>query len=139
MPDLPLLPTMGVGSYATPGWLFLFRDHLRDGTTGPADIDEAFEDATRIAIADQVEAGIDVISDGELRRMRFVYEMYDRLRGMERIAPRRRLGVPGYDRAPKFAASNASRRRRGSASSTSTASCGACVRIGRSRSPSLGR
>ena len=104
MHDLPLLPTMGVGSYATPGWLFLFREHLRDGTTGPADVDEAFEDATRIAIADQVEAGIDIISDGELRRMRFVYEMYDRLQGMSRVSPARRLGVPGYDRAPKFTA-----------------------------------
>ena len=104
MRNLPLLPTMGVGSYATPGWLFLFREHLRDGTTGPADIDEAFEDATRIAIADQVEAGIDLISDGELRRMRFVYEMYDRLQGMERVSPVRKLGVPGYDRAPHFRA-----------------------------------
>ena len=103
MRDLPLLPTMGVGSYAAPGWLFLFRGHMRE-EAGPADIDEAFEDATRIAIADQVEAGIDVITDGELRRMRFVYEMYDRLDGMERVPPARRLGVPGYDRAPKFTA-----------------------------------
>src|SRR5690606_19447884 len=100
MQDLPILPTMGVGSYATPGWLFLFREHMRE-SAGPADVDEAFEDATRLAIADQIEAGIDVISDGELRRMRFVYEMYDRLRGMERVPPVRRLGVPGYDRAPK--------------------------------------
>ncbi len=103
MQDLPILPTMGVGSYATPGWLFLFREHMRE-SAGPADVDEAFEDATRLAIADQIEAGIDVISDGELRRMRFVYEMYDRLRGMERVPPVRRLGVPGYDRAPKFTA-----------------------------------
>lgn len=103
MQDLPILPTMGVGSYATPGWLFLFREHMRE-SAGLADVDEAFEDATRLAIADQIEAGIDVISDGELRRMRFVYEMYDRLRGMERVPPVRRLGVPGYDRAPKFTA-----------------------------------
>jgi 5-methyltetrahydropteroyltriglutamate--homocysteine methyltransferase len=99
-----LLPTMGVGSYATPGWLFPFREAMRAGRTGPEDEDEAFEDATRIVINDQIEAGVDVISDGELRRQRFVYEMYDRIGGLTRIAPARRLGLPGYDRAPGFVA-----------------------------------
>ena len=78
------------------------RGRCGPGRVGEADIEEAFDDATRTAVADQIEAGIDVISDGELRRMRFVYEMYDRLTGLERIAPARRLGVPGYDRAPNF-------------------------------------
>lgn len=104
MRDLPLLPTMGVGSYATPGWMHLFRDAMRDGRPGPADVEEAFRDATRIAIDDQLDAGIDMITDGELTRMRFVYEMYDRIGGLTRIPPTRRLGVPGYDRAPKFVA-----------------------------------
>ncbi len=36
--------------------------------------------------------------------MRFVYEMYDRLVGIERTSAPRRLGVPGYDRAPHFTA-----------------------------------
>ncbi len=98
------LPTMGVGSYAAPGWLFLFREAMRGGRTGAQDVEEAFDDATRVAIADQIEAGIDIISDGELRRSRFVYEMYDRLTGIERIPAGRRLGVPGYDRAPHFVA-----------------------------------
>jgi len=98
------LPTMGVGSYAAPGWLFLFREAMRGGRTGAEDVEEAFDDATRIAIADQIEAGVDILSDGELRRSRFVYEMYDRLTGIERIPAGRRLGVPGYDRAPHFVA-----------------------------------
>jgi len=101
---LPPLPTMGVGSYASPGWLIVGRQKIRDNTLGPADIDEMLEDATRIAIADQVEAGLDIISDGELRRQRFVYEMYDRLSGLTRVPPRRRVGVPGYDMAPHFRA-----------------------------------
>ena len=88
MKDLPLLATMGVGSYATPGWLFHFREGMRQGAAGPADIEEAFEDAARIAVADQIEAGIDVICDGELRRMRFVFEMFDRLSGIERTQQR---------------------------------------------------
>ena len=101
MDDLPILPTMGVGSYALPGWMHLFRQHMRQDAA-PMDVAEAFEDATRLAIADQVEAGIDIISDGELRRQRFVYEMYDRISGIERQQRPRKLGVPGYDMAPKF-------------------------------------
>ena len=105
MRNLPPLPAMSIGSAASPGWLFVFRERIREGGAGPADVEEAFEDATRIAVDDQLEAGLDVICDGEVRRNRFVYEMYDRLTGIERIAPARRIGVPGYDRAPKFVAS----------------------------------
>ena len=101
---LPPLATMGVGSYATPGWMFPFRKAIHDGSAGADDIDEAFDDATRVVVADQIEAGVDILSDGELRRQRFVYEMYDRLQGIERIRPGRRLGVPGYDMAPSFTA-----------------------------------
>jgi 5-methyltetrahydropteroyltriglutamate--homocysteine methyltransferase len=101
-----VLPVIGVGSYATPGWLFPFKTAMRDGRVGEADISEAFDDATRIAIADQVEAGVDVISDGELRRQRFVYEMYDRVQGIERQKVARRLGVSGYDMAPVFIANH---------------------------------
>ena len=98
------LATMGVGSYATPGWMFAFRSAIRDQRAGPDDIEEAFDDATRVAVADQIEAGVDILSDGELRRQRFVYEMYERLAGIERVPAGRRLGVPGYDMAPAFVA-----------------------------------
>ena len=104
--NLPPLATMGVGSYATPGWMFPFRKAIRDGSAGSDDIDEAFDDATRVVVADQIEAGVDILSDGELRRQRFVYEMYERLSGIERVLPGRRLGVPGYDMAPSFTAKN---------------------------------
>ena len=66
--DLPALATMGVGSYATPGWMFPFRKAIRDGSAGSDDIEEAFEDATRVVVADQIDAGVDILSDGELRR-----------------------------------------------------------------------
>lgn len=102
MASLPILPTMGVGSYASPGWFVAFRAAMRDGRAGADDIREALDDATRIAVLDQVEAGMDILTDGELRRQRFVYEMFDRVEGLERITPGRRLGVPGYDMAPHF-------------------------------------
>ncbi|WP_178130355.1 cobalamin-independent methionine synthase II family protein [Reyranella sp. CPCC 100927] len=102
MQPLPLLPTMGVGSYASPGWFVSGRARMREGDFGPADIDEMFEDATRLAIADQIEAGLDIVSDGELHRQRFVFEMFQHLQGLKRVAPGRKLGVPGYDMAPHF-------------------------------------
>jgi len=102
MENLPLLPTMGVGSYASPGWFVVFRNQMRDGKAGPEDVAEALDDATRIAVLDQLEAGIDILTDGELRRQRFVYEMFDRVDGLKRISPSRKLGVPGYDMAPHF-------------------------------------
>jgi 5-methyltetrahydropteroyltriglutamate--homocysteine methyltransferase len=104
MTKLPLLPTMGVGSYAAPGWMIAAQRQIRDGVFGAGDIAELYDDAIRIAVADQIEAGLDVISDGELRRQRFVFSMFDGLDGLRREAPRRRLGISGYDMAPAFVA-----------------------------------
>jgi 5-methyltetrahydropteroyltriglutamate--homocysteine methyltransferase len=97
---------MGVGSYASPAWLVLARERIREQSLGSRDVEEILEDAVRIAVADQVEAGLDIISDGEMRRQRFVYEMFDRLRGLRRVPPARRVGVPGYDMAPHFVATD---------------------------------
>ena len=99
---LPILPTMGVGSYASPGWLVSARKMLRDGELGERDIEELFDDALAICIGDQLEAGVDILTDGELRRQRFVFELYDALEGLERVKPLRRVGVSGYDMAPHF-------------------------------------
>ena len=57
---LPILPTMGVGSYASPGWLVSARQLLRRGELGERDIEELFDDALVICIADQIEAGVDI-------------------------------------------------------------------------------
>ena len=103
MTALPLLPTMGVGSYAAPGWFIAVRRMMRDGLLGSHDIQEMLDDATRVVLADQVEAGVDIFTDGELRRQRFVFEVYDQLQGLRRISPARRLGIAGYDMAPHFA------------------------------------
>ena len=51
--SLPPLPTMGVGSYAAPGWFIASWRAARKGEWGAHDIDELFEDATRVVIADQ--------------------------------------------------------------------------------------
>jgi 5-methyltetrahydropteroyltriglutamate--homocysteine methyltransferase len=78
MPALPQLPTSIVGSLPQPGWL-IDRDRLshqfpprvraRELWRVPADLlAEAQDDATLVAIRMQEEAGLDIVTDGEIRR-----------------------------------------------------------------------
>ena len=72
-----LLPTTVVGSYPQPDWLI---DRERLGTTVPRVrmpevwriqapyLEQAQDDATLLAIRDMERAGIDIITDGEMRR-----------------------------------------------------------------------
>jgi 5-methyltetrahydropteroyltriglutamate--homocysteine methyltransferase len=72
-----LLPTTVVGSYPQPDWLI---DRERLGTTVPRvrmpevwriqapHLEQAQDDATLLAIRDMERAGIDIITDGEMRR-----------------------------------------------------------------------
>ena len=41
--NTPLLPVMGVGSYAAPGWFIAFQKKIRDGSVGEVDIQEALD------------------------------------------------------------------------------------------------
>ena len=100
--DLGLLPTMGVGSYASPTWLTATRRVLRAGDAGPADMEEAVQDAIKIAIWDQEEAGLDILTDGEIRRQRFLWNVVEKLSGLKLIPAQRKLGVTSYDSAPRF-------------------------------------
>ena len=63
-----LLPTTVIGSHATPSWLWTAIDEIDKGNYGETDINETFDDAVNAAILDQERAGIDIISDGEMRR-----------------------------------------------------------------------
>jgi 5-methyltetrahydropteroyltriglutamate--homocysteine methyltransferase len=73
-----LFPTTVVGSYPQPEWL-IDRRLLTANTpprvrmrqlwrVAPEFLDQAQDDATLVAIRDQERAGIDVVSDGEMRR-----------------------------------------------------------------------
>jgi 5-methyltetrahydropteroyltriglutamate--homocysteine methyltransferase len=73
-----LLPTSLVGSYAMPEWLidrtklagrFPPRTRARElWRVAPEYLEEAQNDATLLAIRDQERAGLDIITDGEMRR-----------------------------------------------------------------------
>src|SRR6204780_1841059 len=78
MMPLPLLPTSLVGSYSQPEWLidrkklagrFPPRVRAKDlWRVSPEWLSEAQDDATKVAIRDQECAGLDIVTDGEMRR-----------------------------------------------------------------------
>lgn len=99
---LPLLPTQAVGSHGVPSWIWVFRDAVAEGKVGPSDIQETLKDAVNIAILDMTEAGLDIISDGEMFRADFTWNFHQCIAGLEPIPFERRLGYPGPDQLDAF-------------------------------------
>jgi 5-methyltetrahydropteroyltriglutamate--homocysteine methyltransferase len=99
MKDRPLRTTV-IGSYPFPGWLEFACNHL--DTFGTDDRAELVDDAVTIAIRDQLEAGLDVITDGEQTRLDFNLSFYGFLEGIElESASPRRFGPPAHDQRGK--------------------------------------
>ncbi|MQA10326.1 MAG: hypothetical protein GEU98_17580 [Pseudonocardiaceae bacterium] len=67
-PGEPLLPTTVVGSYPVPEWLERLKTDYYRHRISRRHLDEIHEVAIKAAIKDQERAGIDIVSDGELRR-----------------------------------------------------------------------
>lgn len=100
---LPLIPTSVIGSYAWPGWLHVVLDAARRGEFGVDDLKEAQDDAVDLAVREQEEAGIDILTDGEMRRVGFfTAEFYHHLTGIRELPPRRKLGVIGHDQRESY-------------------------------------
>lgn len=102
LPGLPLLPTAPIGSHALPGIYLTALQAIARGEYGEQDVREAMEDASQLAIIDQEQAGLDVVSDGEIRRHDFIMSFYAKLEGLREMAPRRRLGPHLYDSTACF-------------------------------------
>jgi 5-methyltetrahydropteroyltriglutamate--homocysteine methyltransferase len=99
MTSRPLRTTV-IGSYPFPGWLEFAVQHLDQ--FGEADRAEMIDDAVRCAVADQVDAGLDVITDGEQTRLDFNLSFYGFLEGIElESASPRRFGPPAHDQRGK--------------------------------------
>ena len=78
-----LLPTAVIGSYSLPGWLERAKnDYLLRRITAH-DLEEMHDAAVKGAIKDQEVAGVDVVSDGELRRDNMIDYFALRLPGVE--------------------------------------------------------
>lgn len=99
MQDQPIRTTV-IGSYPFPSWLEYSSRHLDQ--FGSADINEMQDDAVRVAIHDQCDAGLDVITDGEQTRFDFNLSFYGHLQGIEQnaIIPRK-WGPPAHDQRGK--------------------------------------
>ena len=98
------LLTSVVGSHAHPGWFDHAIAAAEQGEFGPADLDELLDDAVALAIRDQEAAGVDVITDGEMRRAGFfTAEFYRHLTGIRELPRTRRLGAGAHDALPRFA------------------------------------
>ena len=105
MSTLPLLPTSVVGSHGKPGWWFTLVKAYEAGDAGPGDLEEMFDDAADTAIRDMERAGIDVITDGEVRRLDgYVDSYYAIIKGIRPIPVRRKLGPWGYDQQTRYEA-----------------------------------
>ncbi|RMG26531.1 MAG: methionine synthase [Bacteroidetes bacterium] len=100
MKERPIRTTV-IGSYPFPGWLEFASAQLEQ--FGPADLAEMQEDAVIAAIHDQLQAGLDVITDGEQTRLDFNLSFYGHLQGI-RPQPQiaRRWGPPAHDQRGKY-------------------------------------
>jgi 5-methyltetrahydropteroyltriglutamate--homocysteine methyltransferase len=92
-----LLPTTLVGSYPQPDWL-IDRDKLSHQTpprvratelwrVAPDWLEQAQDDATLLAIRDQERAGLDIITDGEMRRESYSNRFATALDGIDLDKP----------------------------------------------------
>jgi 5-methyltetrahydropteroyltriglutamate--homocysteine methyltransferase len=79
----PLLPTSVIGSYSFPRWLEHVRESGARGSLTPAEVEEAHDSAVKSAIKDQELAGVDIITDGEIRRETMVYFFSKRISGFD--------------------------------------------------------
>ena len=99
MTENPIRTTV-IGSYPFPSWLEFASCNIDQ--FGASDIEEIKEDAVKVAIHDQVFAGLDVITDGEQTRIDFNLSFYGFLNGVEQnsIVPRK-WGPPAHDQRGK--------------------------------------
>src|SRR3954470_14353816 len=104
--QLPRLPTMVVGSLPQPDWLidrerlgqrFPPRVRARELWRIPPEfLQEAQDDATLAAVRAQEEAGLDVVTDGEIRRESYSNHFATALAGLDLDSPghvRNRSGI----------------------------------------------
>ncbi len=101
-----LLPTTVVGSYPQPDWL-VDRDVLGSRLpprvrakdiwrVAPEWLEQAQDDATLVAIRDLERAGIDIITDGEIRRESYSNRFATALDGMDLDRPGSALDRTGH-------------------------------------------
>ena len=105
-PPLPVLPTSLVGSYAQPDWLIdrarlagRFPPRVRAKELWRVEPDllaQAQDDATELAIRAQERAGLDILTDGEIRRESYSNHFATALDGVDIDNPGTALDRSGH-------------------------------------------
>ena len=105
MTALPVIPATVVGSHAKPAWWHECKELTESGRWGPSDLEEMLTDAVDVAILDQERAGLDIITDGESRRLDgYVDGYYAIIDGIRSLPIGRRGGPWGYDQQTRYEA-----------------------------------
>lgn len=99
---LPLIPTSTIGSSAPMGWLTTVVEAINAGQYGAQDIEESLTDAVDLAVLEQQRLGIDILVDGEMRRLDFNLGFYGRIAGLVPQPLPRRLGPAMHDQRGKW-------------------------------------
>ncbi|MBE0703401.1 MAG: cobalamin-independent methionine synthase II family protein, partial [Afipia sp.] len=75
------------------------------GEYGPKDWQETQDDAVDAALRDQEDAGVDIVTDGEMRRVGFfTADFYSKFKGLIELPPQRKVGIPGHDQRESYEA-----------------------------------
>lgn len=101
---LPILSATVIGSWSFPGWYAKFCEDAAKHPEqfGNYDREEAVRDAVRLAIDDQLRAGADIITDGEMQRVDFNLGFYDHLEGIQPLPKARHWGPPAHDQRDRY-------------------------------------
>ncbi len=89
---LPILPTTVIGSYPRPRWLRKTIKLYKQGRIGEKELNEAFNDAVTSVVREQEIVGVDIPSDGEMRRDEMVEYFAERIEGFKFYGPVRVWG-----------------------------------------------
>jgi 5-methyltetrahydropteroyltriglutamate--homocysteine methyltransferase len=96
------LPVTTTGGWARPGWWDILADADKQGRFGPADREELFDDYCQLAIYDQEAAGLDILTDGEHRRLGWIEGITGSMPGLALRPSPRKLGAIGWDMLPVY-------------------------------------
>jgi 5-methyltetrahydropteroyltriglutamate--homocysteine methyltransferase len=82
MAQTQLFPVTVVGSWSRPPWLVQALRRRQAGEISPEEFNRIADDAVLAAIKYQEDAGVDIVSDGEVRRDNFYSFVVEKLSGM---------------------------------------------------------
>jgi 5-methyltetrahydropteroyltriglutamate--homocysteine methyltransferase len=95
--SLPIIPTTVVGSYSMPGWLERLKTEYFARRISRQELDEIHDVAVKAAIKDQEVCGLDVVTDGELRRDNMIDYFAERLPGIQTDHTSKKFYYDFYD------------------------------------------